>query len=330
MTFTPLPPSAIKQAHNRIAPYIRRTPLMESSLLNNMLGHDIIFKVEGFQKIGAFKFRGALNALLSLKEKGELPKEVVTFSSGNHAQGVALAGKLLGVNTTILMTQSSSPIKQQATRSYGANLITTPTRQEAEAKTKELAEQGAYFIHPFDNDMVIAGQGTACLEALEDGVKPNAIFGTCGGGGWLSGTYLASRLLAPDSLVFAGEPLNANDASQSYKTGNIVKFENAPKSIADGALSLCLSPRTFHYLKQLNGFYEVTEEEIIYWTQWLSHLLKTTVEPSSAVAMAAAHKWLKTQKTRQRVLVMLSGGNVAPETYRMVWENNYLDRLPGI
>lgn len=330
MSYTPLPPASIKQAYERIKPYINATPLLSSSLLNGWLGHEIIFKVEGLQKIGAFKIRGALNTLLSLKEAGNLPKEVVAFSSGNHAQAVALASSLFGVKATIVMTSSASKIKQQATKSYGATVINTENRKQAEELTRKIASDGAYFIHPFDNDMVIAGQGTACYEALQQGVKPTAIFATCGGGGWLSGTYLATQLLAPATAVFAGEPANANDAIRSYKSGVIARFEDSPKTIADGAASLSVSERTFHYLKQLNGFYEVSEEEIIYWTQWLMHLLKVSVEPTSAVAMGAAFKWLQTQTEKQRVLVMLSGGNIAPETYLKIWENNYLERLPSI
>lgn len=325
-----LSPEIIKQAYERIRPYINQTPLLKSNHLDEWLGHDITFKVEGFQKIGAFKIRGALNTLLALKEQNQLPQNVVTFSSGNHAQAVALAGAIFGIQTTVFMTKHASKIKKQATKCYGAKVITTENRSEAEARTKEMADNGAYFIHPFDNDMVIAGQGTACYEALSDGTKPDAIFATCGGGGLLSGTYLAKELSYPKAMAFAGEPANANDAARSYNNGVIARYDDSPKTIADGATSLCVSERTFQYLQKLNGFYEVTEEEIIYWTQWLMHLLKTTVEPTSAVAMGAAFKWLKVQKERKNILVILSGGNIAPETYRQVWENNFLDNLPAI
>lgn len=333
MIHKPLPPEVIKQAHMRIKPYIHRTPLLESHLLNRWLGHELVFKVEGLQKIGAFKIRGALNALLALKETGNLPKKVVAFSSGNHAQAVAMASGLFGIPSTIFMTSSVSKIKQQATTYYGATVINTANRQEAEAHTAELAGQGAYFIHPFDNDMVIAGQGTACYEALQDGANPTAIFATCGGGGWLSGTYLAAQLLAPGVKVFAGEPLQANDAAQSYRNGHIFRFETSPNTIADGAQTMAVSERTFHYLKQLDGFFEVSEEEILYWTQWIMHLLKVSVEPTSAVAMGAAFKWLQSQTQKQRVLVMLSGGNIAPEAYRKIWERSYLENMlepPGL
>lgn len=328
-SFKILNPSEVEIAYNRIFGYVHRTPLISSSILNNFLGHEILFKVESLQKIGAFKIRGALNTLLSLKEQGSLPKEVVAFSSGNHAQAVAVAGKILNVKTTIILPSFTSPIKQQATKYYGAEVINTSTRKEAEEKTAEIAARGAFFIHPFDNDEVIAGQGTSCYEALKDGANPNAIFATCGGGGWLSGTFLAKELLAPSVKVFGAEPLQANDASQSYSAKKIVRFADSPPTIADGARAPAVSERTFHYLKQLDGFFEIPESEIIYWTQWLMHLLKITVEPTSAVAMAGAFEWLKTQKTKQRVLVLLSGGNIAPETYQKIWQESYLEKLPS-
>lgn len=234
MSYTPLSPSAVQEAYDRIAPHLKRTPMLQSQLLNDFLQHQITFKVEGFQTTGAFKSRGALNTLLSLQERHELPKEIVTFSSGNHAQAVAWAGRKLGVKTTIFLPAFTSKIKQQATQSYGATVINTANRIEAEERTAEMASKGAYFIHPFDNDMVIAGQGTACLEALQDDYKPHAIFAPCGGGGLLSGTYLATQLLSPASLIFAGEPAQANDATRSYHHGQIVRFQDSPLPLQTG------------------------------------------------------------------------------------------------
>ncbi|MBL0319499.1 MAG: serine/threonine dehydratase [Alphaproteobacteria bacterium] len=329
MTFTPIHPSEIENAHKRISPYLIRTPLMESQRLNNWLGHRLLFKMESFQRIGAFKARGALNTLLTLKEQGHLPKHVVAFSSGNHGQAVAWAGSMLDIKTTVILPEFTSKIKQQATRGYGADVILTKTRKEAEALCAEFAKQGAYFIHPFDNDNVIAGQGTACYEALLDGPKPDAIFVTCSGGGWVSGTLLASQLLCPDVPLYAGEPLQANDASRSYQSGEIFRFHDSPPTIADGARTLSITDRTFFYLKQLAGFFDIPEQDIIYWTQWLYQLLKVSVEPTSAVAMAAASQWLKTQTTPKTLLVMISGGNIAPETHRIIWEKSYLENTPG-
>jgi len=328
--FEPLAREAIKDAHSRIKPFIKRTPVMSSGILNQWLGHEVFFKAEILQTTGAFKIRGALNTLLALKEQGKLPKQVVAFSSGNHAQAVAYAANLLDVPATIFLPEFASKIKQQATASYGAKVINTKSRQEAEARTLELSGEGAYAIHPYDNDLVIAGQGTASFEALQDVVEPDAVFSPCGGGGLTCGTYLTVQLLSPKTQVFGCEPLIANDATRSYQTGNIVKLADTPKTIADGVRTLAVSERTFYYLKKLNGFIEATEDEIIYWTQWLSHLLKISVEPTSALAMACAYKWLAKQNTKQRILVLLSGGNIDPETQRLVWQNDWLQKVPSV
>lgn len=329
MTHSPIPPSAIREAHTRIAPYITRTPLLESHLLNQWLGHTVLFKAESYQRTGAFKARGALNTLLTLKEQDKLPQKVVAFSSGNHAQAVAWAGKQLGVDITIYLPQFVSAVKKQATESYGAKVVITSTRQEAEELCAKAVQEGALLIPPFDHDSVIIGQGTSCLEALEDGAKPDAVFVPCGGGGVTSGTYLATRLLAPETLVYAGEPRQANDASQSYHAGRIIGFDTSPPTIADGVRTPRISERTFQYLRQLNGFYEIEEAEIIYWTQWLTHLLKTSCEPTSAVAMAAAWRWLRTQESAKRVLILLTGGNIDAETQKRLWTEDYLKSPPS-
>ncbi len=323
-----LPPEAVAEAQRRIAPLVNETPLLRSRLLNRWLRHEFVFKVEGFQKVGAFKVRGALNALLEMKERGSLPNDVVAFSSGNHAQAVAYAARQLKVRATVVLPSDASSIKRQASAAYGADVVVTRSRAEAEAKTTELRERGAYLLHPFDHDGIIAGQGTACYEALQSGIRPDAIFATCGGGGWLSGTYLAAELLAPGTPVYAAEPANANDAARSCRSGRLVVLDTSPNTIADGARTLSVSERTFAYLRRLAGFFEIEEDEIIYWTQWLSHLLKTTVEPTSAVAMAGAAAWARSQPTSRHILVMLSGGNIAPETYTKIWARNALSTIP--
>lgn len=325
-----LSPDAVTSAHARIKSYIHRTPVLESSLLNAWLGHRILFKAEGIQKIGAFKIRGALNALLSLKERGGLPREVVAFSSGNHAQGVALAARLLGVKAIVFMPSFTSPIKVQATRGYGAEVVITPTRREAEESAQKRAVQGAYLIPPFDSDEVIAGQGTAALEALQDHGASDAIFAACGGGGLLSGTWLATQLLAPKTVVFGAEPRLGNDAAQSLKAGHIVRLADTPKTVADGASALSVSERTFAYLKKIDGIIEVDEEPMLYWAQWLAHLLKTPVEPTCAACMQAAAEWLADKPKGKTVLIILSGGNIAPEMMRRIWERDQLATLPKL
>jgi threonine dehydratase len=329
MPILPLSPETIAHAHKRIEPYVHRTPLLSSSVLNKHLGHRILFKAENLQKIGAFKIRGAMNSLLSLKEAGKLPGEVIAFSSGNHSQAVAYGASILGIKSTIFMPAYTSPIKLQATRGYGGNVVLTETRQEAEAAVLELVAKGACFIPPYDSDEVIAGQGTACFEALQDASDVDAVFATCGGGGLISGTYLAAQLLKPSIPVYGGEPLNANDAVQSLRAGHIIALKDKPETLADGAMSISVSERTFTYLQKLAGIFEISETDMIYWTQWMTHLLKATIEPTSAVAMAAAAAWLKTQTSPKTILVIISGGNVAPETYLKIWEHNWLEHEPG-
>ena len=279
------------------------------------------------QKVGAFKSRGALNTLLHLNEQGKLPKEVVAFSSGNHAQAVAWAARKLGIKATIIVPSVASPIKVAATRSYGAEVIITKERQEAEDLAHEKAKT-AFLLPPYDHDDVIAGQGTAAFEAWKKEGGFDAVFAPCGGGGLISGTYLATRLFSDKAKVFACEPLIANDAADSYKTGIIRRFEKSPMTIADGTRTLSVSERTFQYIKKLNGFYEISEEEIIYWTQWLTHLLKINLEPTCALGMAGAYKYIKEGNMDSKILIIISGGNIDPSSYLKIWEKSFLDQVP--
>lgn len=323
-------PEEVRKASERIKNHIVKTPIMTSNLLNDWLGHEFYFKVEAFQRIGAFKTRGVTNTILEYKERnGDFPKKVIAYSSGNHAQAVSWACTKFGVKSIIYMPKNVSVVKVQATKAYGAEVVITETRQQAEDACKLVNEtKGELFISPSDNDMVIAGQGTSCFEVLSDGLKPDAIFASCGGGGWVSGTYLAAKLLCDSAKVYAAEPKIGNDASISYKTGKLYRFEDSPKTIADGARTLGLTERTFNYIKKLDDIYEIAENDIIYWTQWLMHLLKITVEPTSAMAMAAAYEWIKNQQKGQKILVLLSGGNIAQDTYMKIWENDYLSKIP--
>jgi len=325
-----LTPAAIEVAAKRICAYVKRTPLLRSTVLNRLLDANIYFKFEGQQKVGAFKARGAINALLSLKEADHLPKEVVAFSSGNHAQAVAWAAKLLGVKATIMLPANASQVKVAATKAYGAQVVLAETRQEAERLVAEKSQHtGAFLLPPYDHDDVIAGQGTAAFEAWQDQGGFDAVFAPCGGGGLISGTYLATRFFSDSAQVFAAEPIIANDASRSYKSGTICKFDESPPTIADGVRTLAISERTFAHIRNLSGFYEISEAEIIYWTQWLMHLLKVAVEPTSALGIAAAQKWISEGNRGKKILVVLSGGNMDAKTYAEVWRKDFLAQLPS-
>lgn len=326
-------PNNVRLAYDRIKDYLHYTPVLRSEVLNEMLGCDIYFKADSLQKTGAFKVRGVLNHLLALKEKGELPKQVVGYSTGNHGIGLAWAAGKLGIKARIYLPENTSPVKQRAAAYYGAEVIYTATRAEAEAKTKYDGSNGFYYMHPSDSDYTIAGAGTVCYEALlhmED-KKPDAIFASCGGGGLLSGTYLAKELLSPSSALIGCEPLQANDTFLSLKQNSIFRFTESPDTIADGLRTLGISERTFAYLKKLDGFYLVNEYKILYWTAWLIHLLKIACEPSCAMNMAAVIEWLKTcGKKSPTILVLISGGNIDPTLYKQLWQEDYLMEVPEV
>lgn len=319
----------VADAANRLATHIHHTPLVSSATLNQWLGHHILFKLECQQKVGAFKSRGALNALLVAREAGQHFDEVVAYSSGNHGQAVAWASRILNTRATIFLPAGTSSIKAAAARAYGAEVIITTDRAAAELQTQDRCAAGALFVPPFDHDAVIAGQGTACLEALAYEDPIDAVFATCGGGGLLSGTWLACQLRSPRTQVFGAEPKRANDAARSHRAGKIIAYSgSAPATLADGARTLSVSARTFEYLRELEEIFEVEEQAIAYWTQWLAHLLKVSIEPTAAVAMAGACQWLARQSQKRIVMVIVSGGNLSPETWRNCWADDNLCTPP--
>lgn len=321
----------VMQAAQRISPFIHKTPVFSSSLLNHWLGHKIFFKAECMQKIGAFKARGGLNTLLWLREHGTLVRRVVANSSGNHAQAVAWAASQQNIAATIFMPANTSQVKVQATASYGADIVFGETRDDVDRLvTLAAQEEGAYWIPPYDHKHVIAGQGTAMLEALDQTEDLDAVFAPCGGGGLLSGSLLACRALSAKTKVMGVEPLLANDAAESLRRGNIQRLSVPSTTIADGARTPSLGKLSYQFIKQLDGFYEVGEERIIYWTQWLQHLFKLHIEPTCAMTMEGVVRWLATQKQAQRVMVILSGGNIDQATMAKIWQNNMLDVLPSL
>ncbi len=321
----------ILSAQERIQGIVNRTPVIQSNLLNKWLGHEIYFKVEAFQKIGAFKSRGACNTISWLLENSIKPTHIIANSSGNHAQAVAWAAGKYGIPSTIFMPVYASAIKIQATRSLGAKVDLSESRDIVDQKVSiASATKGTYWIHPFNNEQVICGQGTAALEALEKVPEADCIIAPCGGGGLLSGTLIAAGGLSPGIKVIGAEPLNANDAAISLRNRSIYKLKSIPDTLADGAMTMSVGNITFEYLKKLDDFFEIEEEKIIYWTQWLSHLLKVVVEPTSAMAMEAACKWLSAQKSKKRVMIILSGGNIDRESYLKIWDKNYLEFIPGV
>ncbi|AYN68888.1 threonine/serine dehydratase [Euzebyella marina] len=321
----------IETAKSRIEGFIKKTPIVSSKLLNDWLGHEIFFKAECLQKIGAFKARGGCNTVSWLVENGQKPAKIVANSSGNHAQAIAWASKQFNIPATIFMPSYSSKVKIRATKSYGAEVVLCETRDIADAKVKAAAaEKFTYWIPPFNHEQVIAGQGTAMFEALNEIKDVDAVFAPCGGGGLVSGTMVATRGLSPQTKVFGVEPLNANDAAESLRKNSIQRLKSIPDTLADGVMTMAVGDITFEHLKKLDGIYEVEENRIIYWSQWLTHLLKLHLEPTSAMSMDGVCQWLKTQKTKRKVMVVLTGGNVDNATQNAIWKEDCLMEIPRL
>ena len=303
----------IISAQNRIKYYIKNTAIIANKKIDEVLDAKIFFKMDNRQETNSFKARGAFNAVLAFKEKhGFFPQKIVAQSSGNHAQAVAFVGKKFNIPVIIYMAKITSPIKVEATRKLGAEVILCEKRSEANRLAEEKQQDGYFFIHPSDNDDVIAGQGTCALEAINEIGEVSAIFAPCGGGGLLSGCLIAKNGVSPQAQVFGCEPLSANDASRSVLGGKIVGFEESPITIADGARTLKVAPRCFHYLKQLNGILEIAEEDIIFWQKKLEQEFQEKIEPTSALSIAGCAQYIKNnpQTKNQKFLAIISGGNL--------------------
>ncbi len=303
----------ILAAHQRLKNYVKNTPVISDKKLNDELGAEVFFKMENQQETCSFKARGAFNAILAYKEKhGKFPEKIVAQSSGNHAQAVAFACKKFNIPAIIYMAANTSSFKVAATRSLGAEVVLCEKRSEANRLAEAKQHEGYFFIHPSANDDVIAGQGTAAFEALKEIGEVAAIFAPCGGGGLVSGSYLAACGLAPKAHTIGCEPLNANDAARSVRDGKIFHFEHSPDTIADGARTLAVLEPCFTYLKKLADILEITEEEIIFWQKKISEILKQKIEPTSALAVAGAKRFLETNKKLKnpKILVIISGGNL--------------------
>ncbi|MCB8980184.1 MAG: pyridoxal-phosphate dependent enzyme [Ardenticatenaceae bacterium] len=302
-------PTAVLEAAARLQGIANHTPIHTSRTLNAQTGQQIYLKCENFQRVGAFKFRGAYNAVSQLSA-AQKAAGVVTHSSGNHAQGLALAAQLLGVQATIVMPEDSPTIKKAATAGYGATIVTCPAI-EREAVCADLINQHGYtLIHPYDNPNIIAGAGTAALELLQDAEPLDLLLAPIGGGGLLSGTALAAAAIQPNCCVMGVEPAIANDAQQSWQTGEIVRLTAVPPTLADGLRTRYVGEHNLPILRQyVADILTVTEEEIVATLKFLWTRLKLIVEPSSAVALAPLLMG-KIGGQGQRVGVILSGGNV--------------------
>ena len=301
--------ASIEAAANRIAPYIHNTPIMTCKSINALYGLDLYFKCENFQKIGAFKIRGGMNASLQLT-KEQLEKGVATHSSGNHAQALAFVAKMLGIKAYIVMPESSPQVKVNAVRGYGAEVTICASNQAARESTLEaiVERTGATFIHPYDNDEVITGQATCVKEIIDAIPDVDIVVTPVGGGGLLSGTCLGAHYFKPGLKVYAGEPEGAADAVLSIQSG---KVEKAPfvNTIADGLMTT-LSERTLEIIKaHVADIFLVSEDEIKAALRLVYERMKIIIEPSCAVPLAAVLKNADLFKGK-KVGIILTGGNV--------------------
>ncbi|MBT3208616.1 MAG: pyridoxal-phosphate dependent enzyme [Bacteroidetes bacterium] len=309
MTTSILSLNDIFEARKRIDKYVHRTPVFSSNNLNDIFGSAIFFKCENFQKVGAFKYRGACNAVFSLKNE-DAKNGVATHSSGNHAAALALAAKIRGISAHVVMPETSPETKKRAVFSYGAKITyCEPTLLARETTLQEVVnETGARFIHPFDNEKIIAGQGTATVEFLEEKPDLDILIAPIGGGGLMSGTAIAAKGIKKNIEVIGTEPKMADDAFKSFKSGILVPSVN-PQTIADGLLT-SQSELTFSIIKKnVDDIVTVDEKSIVEAMRLVWERMKIIIEPSSAVPLAALLE-KKIQVKNKKVGIIISGGNV--------------------
>jgi threonine dehydratase len=307
----------IQQASRRIQPYAHRTPVMTNQSLNQQVDAQVFMKCENLQKVGAFKFRGATNAVFSLTDE-EAARGVVTHSSGNHAAALALAARNRGIPAYIVMPSNAPQVKKEAVAGYGGQItFCEPTLQARESTMEEIRKKtGVAVIHPYNNERVIAGQGTAALELLTDFPDLDVIIAPVGGGGLLSGTSIAAKGLKPGIRVIAGEPEMADDAFRSLQAGRIIPSVN-PKTVADGLLT-SLGGLTFPIIQQnVEQIVTVSEAGIIAAMKFVWERAKIIIEPSSAVAIGVLWE-KKIDLSGLKIGVIISGGNV--DLAKLPWQ----------
>ncbi|MGC2867188.1 threo-3-hydroxy-L-aspartate ammonia-lyase [Proteus vulgaris] len=300
----------VTEAHQRILPYLNKTPVLTSRTINELTGAQFYFKCENFQRMGAFKFRGAMNALSQFTAE-QRKNGVVTFSSGNHAQAIALSAKLLGIPATIIMPEDAPKAKMEATKGYRGRVITyNRYTEDREEIGQQLAQkEGLTLIPPYDHPHIIAGQGTAAKELFDEVGALDMLFVPLGGGGLLSGSLLSTKALSPDCKIFGVEPLGGNDGQQSLRKGEIIHIDT-PKTIADGAQTQHLGNYTFEIIRNhVNDILTATDEELILAMQFYAQRMKIIVEPTGCLSLAAARQFGDKLKGK-KIGIIISGGNV--------------------
>jgi len=300
----------VAAAHERIKGVAHRTPVLTSATADALIGARLFFKCENLQRMGAFKFRGAYNALSQLSAE-ERKRGVLAFSSGNHAQAVALAGKLLGIKTVIVMPENAPRVKLEATRGYGAEVVTYRKDEDRERVAERVAAaRGMVTIPPYNHPHIVAGQGTAAKELLEETGPLDMLLVPCGGAGLLSGCAIAARQLAPNCHVVGVEPAAGDDATRSFRSKTLVTIA-VPDTIADGARTTSLGSVTFPLvLRYVNEMVTVTDNQLLPAMFWLWERMKMVVEPTGCLGFAAARRLGRAALGSQRIGIVISGGNV--------------------
>jgi threonine dehydratase len=300
----------VVQAAERIAGVANRTPVLTSRTVDEAFGAQVFFKCENMQRMGAFKFRGAYNALMKFSPE-QRRAGVVAFSSGNHAQAIALSAKLLGIPATIVMPQDAPAAKVAATRGYGGNVVMYDRyTEDREQIGRDLAQKhGLTLIPPYDHPDVIAGQGTAAKELFEEVGPLDAFFVCLGGGGLLSGSALATRALSPSCRLYGVEPEAGNDGQQSFRTGAIVHIDT-PQTIADGAQTQHLGNLTFPIIRRdVDDILTATDDELVQCMRFFAERMKIVVEPTGCLGFAAARR-MQDELRGKKVGILVSGGNI--------------------
>ena len=307
----------VKGAQKRLAGRAHVTPIMTSKTLNQLIGAEVFFKCENFQRMGAFKFRGAYNAMSQLTDD-QKNAGVVTHSSGNHAQAVALVGRILGICTTVVMPDNAPAVKRSATEEYGAKVVEyNPAETTREEVSKDLLSRHNYtLVPPYDHVNIVAGQGTAALEMFEELKSLDMLLVPCGGGGLLSGSAVAAKGMHPGCRVIGIEPELADDATQSFRTGTLHTVHNPP-TIADGTRTPSLGELTFRLVREYVGDMQtVSEAAILEAVKFLLYRMKIVVEPSGALGLAALLSGAVSSKGR--IGIIISGGNMDGRTMKKI------------
>jgi threonine dehydratase len=310
----------VKTAKKRIEGHAHVTPVVTSQTLNRITGAEAFLKCENFQRMGAFKFRGAFNAMSQLTDE-QKKRGVITHSSGNHAQAVALVGRLLGIQTTVVMPDNAPAVKRTATEQYGATVIDYNPVENSREKISEklLNEHGYTLVPPYDHINIVAGQGTAALELFEKVESLDMLLIPCGGGGLLSGTAIAAKGIDPRCRVIGIEPELADDATQSFHTGTLHTVKNPP-TIADGTRTPSLGKVTFPLVQEyVDDMKTVSEDAIIEAVKFLFYRMKLVVEPSGALGLAAL--LCGAVQPKGRIGVILSGGNIDGQTMKQILDS---------